>query len=72
MPVCAARPAPPKPWERQQGSAATESAVSPLGPSTAGDGAPKPWELPQGAPHRYTASASPTAAHLLYLVWMLL
>ncbi|KAK9823468.1 hypothetical protein WJX72_002940 [[Myrmecia] bisecta] len=41
------RAAPPKPWERRGG--ATGSTTTPLGPSTAGDGAPKPWEQPQGA-----------------------
>ena len=42
MCVLAGRPAPPKPWERQ-GSAGV-STTTPLGPSTANDGAPKPWE----------------------------
>lgn len=54
--------APPKPWERARAAGAASgsntASASPLGPSTAGDGAVKPWEQPQGAPRQSAPAAS--------------
>ncbi len=36
--------APAKPWERKGAGQAGSSSATPLGPSTANDGAAKPWE----------------------------
>ena len=46
---CAGRPAPAKPWERKGASQTGGSLATPLGPSTANDGAAKPWEQSTGA-----------------------
>eukprot|EP00884_Botryococcus_braunii_P005457 jgi/Botrbrau1/14912/Bobra.0018s0016.1 len=50
------KPAPPKPWERAGNTGV--STTTPLGPSTASDGAPKPWENPAGTALTSTPSST--------------